>query len=325
MANYIWLSGGAKYKHFSRFYVFFSRAFLKLADKLWIAVLLLLDSMLPPEAAIELTVDDTTRKKSGRKIQGASNYQNRAGSARQEYRTLWGINFVYVIASLYWDKGGKIFKLALPVGLRVYLKEKVAIELERPFHPRSALARHIIDFIAGILPHLRFILKADGGYSTRKFLRGLPANVEVDGRFPVNSRLPGLRPRPKKDNRGRPAGKGKGLGTPQEWMQQDEGWVPHPEEEGAWVKTVVRIWHSIMPGVPIKVVAVWRKGSLPADKRSGKKELEAFFSTDTSLTEAQVLQHYSIYRPQLSLAQFSQPAVGRQPSTGAGVYISNNG
>ena len=31
----------------------------------------------------------------------------------------------------------------------------------------------------------------------------------------------------------------------------------------------------------------------PSDKRSGKKELEAFFSTDTSLTEAQTLQHYS--------------------------------
>ena len=293
VANYIWLSGGTKYKHFSRFYVFFSRAFLRLADKLWIAVLLLLDSMLPPEAAIELTVDDTTRKKSGRKIQGASHYQNRAGSARQEYRTLWGINFVYVIASLYWHKGGKIFKLALPVGLRVYLKEKTAAELERPFHPRSALARHIIDFIVGVLPHRRFILKADGGYSTKKFLRGLPDNVEVDGRFPVNSRLLGLRPRPKKDNRGRPTEKGKDLGTPQEWMQQDEGWIPHPEEEGAWVKTVVGIWHSILPGVPVKVVAVWRKGGLPADKRSGKKELEAFFSTDTSLTEAQVLQHYS--------------------------------
>ena len=54
-------------------------------------------------------------------------------------------------------------------------------------------------------------------------------------------------------------------------MQQDEGWIPHPEEEGAWVKTVVGIWHSILPGVPVKVVAVWRKGGLPADKRSGKR------------------------------------------------------
>ena len=293
IANYIWLSGGVKYKHFSRFYAFFNRAFLKVADKLWIAVLLLLDSILPPKAALELTVDDTTRKKSGRKIQGASNYQNRAGSARQEYRTLWGLNFVYVIASLYWDKAGKTFKLALPVGLRIYLKEKVAAELKRPFHSRSALARHIIDFIIKTLPHRHFIIRADGGYSTKKFLRHLPAQAKVKGRFPINSRLLGLQPKPPKNNLGRPTEKGKDLGTPQEWMQQDQGWSPHPEEEGAWIKTVIGIWHTILPGVPIKVVAVWRKGALPADKRSGKKELEAFFSTDTSLTEVQTLQHYS--------------------------------
>ena len=82
------------------------------------------------------------------------------------------------------------------------------------------------------------------------------------------------------------------MGTPQEWMQQDEGWIPHPEEEGFWVKTVVGIWHSILPGVPVKVVAVWRKGACRLTS-AREKELEAFFSTDTSLTEAQPPQHYS--------------------------------
>lgn len=293
IANYIWLSGGVNYKHFSRFYAFFSQAFLRVIDKLWIAILLLLDSMLPSQAAIELTIDDTTRKKSGRKIQGASHYQNRAGSARQEYRTLWGINFVYVIATLYWDKAGQAFKLALPVGLRVYLKEKVAAELKRPFHSRSELARQAIDSIVTVLPHRQLTLKADGGYSTKEFLRQLPANVEVTGRFPVHSRLLALQPRDKDNNLGRPTEKGQDLGTPQEWMQQDKGWRPHPQEEGAWIKTVLGIWHSVLPGVPIKVVAVWRKQGPPADKRSGKKPLEAFFSTDTSLAEGQILEGYS--------------------------------
>lgn len=293
IANYIWLSGGVKYKHFSRFYAFFSQAFLRTVDKLWIAVLQLLDSMLPPEMSIELTVDDTTRKKSGRKIQGASHYQNRAGSARQEYRILWGINFVYVIATFYWQKAGKTFKLALPMGLRVYLKEKVAAELERPFYSRSELARQIIDFITEVLPHRRFILKADGGYSTKAFLRQLSANVKVNGRFPISSRLLDLQPKAKESHLGRPTEKGKDLGTPQEWIQQDKGWSPHPEEKGAWIKTVIGIWHSVLPGIPIKVVAVWRKEGPPTDKRSGKKELEAFFSTDISLTESQTLQHYS--------------------------------
>ena len=61
IANYIWLSGGTKYKHFSRFYDFFSQAFLGAIDGLWTAVLLLLDKMLPVAAIIELTVGEKSK------------------------------------------------------------------------------------------------------------------------------------------------------------------------------------------------------------------------------------------------------------------------
>ena len=294
IANYIWLSGGVQYKHFSRFYEFLSRAFLKARPLLWQALLSLIDQMLGPEAIIELWVDDTTRKKSGRKIQGASHYQNRAGSARQEYRSLWGINLVYVALCFKWVKGGKTFKLALPIGLRIYLKKQVAAALKRPYYSRSQLARQIIDFVAAYLPHRQFRIKADGGYSTKKFLRNLPANIEVVGRLLITARLfdppeAGLNKR----KVGRPSKKGKDLGTPKDWTRQDQGWIDHPDEPGALIKIVSGIWHSVLPGVMIRVVVVWRKNGLPNDKRSGKKQLEAFFSTDLSLSPAQILEHYS--------------------------------
>ncbi len=293
IANYIWLSGGTKYKHFSQFYCFLSRAFLAVLDQLWGAVLGALDKLLPPEAVIELIVDDTTRKKSGRKIQGASHYQNRAGSARQEYRTLWGINLVYVIACFDWHKDQQSFRLCLPVGLRVYLKKAVADRLDRPYHSRSYLARQIVDRISAILPDRQFIIKADGGYSTKEFLRNQPQNTQVNGRFLVKSRL-FAPPAPRKPNQvGRPPVKGKDLGTPLEWIQDPKGWCDHPEEQGARIKTMTGIWHSLMPGVRIRVVAVWRPGELPKDKRSGKKELEAFFFTDPAISPQQILQHYS--------------------------------
>lgn len=293
IANYLWLSGATQYKHFSQFYCFLSRAFLRLLDPLWTAVLLFMDSLLPAQAVIELIIDDTTRKKSGRKIQGASHYQNRAGSARQEYRTLWGLNFVYAIVSFNWCKGDKTFKLSLPVGLRIYLKEPLAAKLERPYHSRSELARQLIDFITTLLAQRHFLLKADGGYSTKTFLRHLPANVEMHGRFLITARLYALPPQQHEKKVGRPAQKGEDLGTPQEWIQHEQGWSPHPQEEGAYIKTVVGMWHSVLPGRLIQVVAVWRKQKLPCDKRSGKKELEAFFSTTLSVTPTQTLQHYS--------------------------------
>jgi hypothetical protein len=38
--------------------------------------------------------DDSTKKKSGAQIEGIHYYRNGAGSARQEYRTLRGLNLV---------------------------------------------------------------------------------------------------------------------------------------------------------------------------------------------------------------------------------------
>ena len=43
---------------------------------------------------VGLIIDDSTKKKAGRQIEGVGHYRNGAGSARQEYRTLRGLNFV---------------------------------------------------------------------------------------------------------------------------------------------------------------------------------------------------------------------------------------
>ncbi len=293
IANYIWLSGGVKYKHFSQFYSFLSGSFLKMLPALWKTVLLLIDKMLPPDLVLSLMIDDTTRKKSGRKIEGAGTYRNGAGTARQEYRSLWGLNFVYVLLQFVWKTNGKCYKLGLPVGLRIYLKEEKAKQLSRAFHSRSYLARQMLDFIAQVLAHRNFLVKADGGYSTKEFLRNLPSNVEVDGRFPINSRLHDLPIQPKKRKVGRPCKKGKDLGTPKEWVQQEQGWEPHPDEADVFIKTFRGVWHSVLPNVLITVVVVWRKNYVSTDSQSGKKELEAFFSTDLCFSPRQILQHYS--------------------------------
>ena len=153
------------------------------------------------------------------------------------------------------------------------------------------MARQIIDFIAITLPHRAFLVKADGGYSTKEFLRNLPGNVDVLGGFIINSRLFDLPGKRKKGQKGRPPEKGRDLGTPQEWVGQN-GWKKHSSEKGAYIKVVTGISHSVLPGKLIKVVVVWRKNFTKQDKRSGKKELEAFFSTDIQMTENKILDGY---------------------------------
>ena len=98
-----------------------------------------------------LVVDDSTKKKAGRQIEGVASYRNGAGSARQEYRTLRGLNFVWGIMRVplaRWP--GQ--EVSIPIGFSLYLKEAQAQKLQRPYQSRSALAREIVDFVAAELP-----------------------------------------------------------------------------------------------------------------------------------------------------------------------------
>ena len=84
ITTYLRLTGATTVKHFSRFYVFLGGT---LYQARWV----------PLAAPIVLEVDDLTKKKVGTHIQGVARYRNGAGSARQEYRTLRGLNFVWGI------------------------------------------------------------------------------------------------------------------------------------------------------------------------------------------------------------------------------------
>ncbi|MEM9985224.1 MAG: transposase, partial [Bacteroidota bacterium] len=168
LSHYIWLSGGTQYKHFSRFYLFLTETVWEMRRRLWLHFYRKLDALLPAGILFVL-IDDTLRKKSGKKIEGCSKYNNRAGSARQEYRTLWGINFVYMCLRIQWGA----YRYSIPCGVRVYLKKPVAEDLDREHATRSGLARQMLENLLEAMPHRRFHLIADGGYSTAEMGQGL--------------------------------------------------------------------------------------------------------------------------------------------------------
>lgn len=290
IAQYIWLSGGVEDKHFSRYYDFLSLTFLRVLDHLWGRVFGLLDSMVNATQQIELVIDDTVRKKCGRKIEGASHYRNGAGSARQEYRSLWGLNFVWLSMNWYWGT----HRLSLPLGLRVYLKKDLAEKLGRDFASRSELAREMLDFVARHWPHRRLLVLVDGGYATKAFLQNLPAHVDVLGRFPINSKLFGPAPTPPSRTKGRPRTKGDLLGSPKSWREQADNWQEHPNDPNLRLRMVDGYWHSVLPGVNIRVVAIWRDDTQKPKARSKQKPLEAFFTTEINLSDQQILAKYRL-------------------------------
>jgi hypothetical protein len=96
ITSYLWLSGATAHKHFSRFYGFLGAALYSARLKLWTRVIQRAAAWTPDDQPIEILMDDFTKKKAGDHIDGLDRYRNGAGSARQEYRTLRGLNFVLV-------------------------------------------------------------------------------------------------------------------------------------------------------------------------------------------------------------------------------------
>ena len=90
VANYLWRAGATAFKHFTGFYVFLGGPLYQSLDWLWITVIALAERHVPENHPMRVRFDGTTSKKTGRSIDGAEAYRNGAGSARQEYRTLWG-------------------------------------------------------------------------------------------------------------------------------------------------------------------------------------------------------------------------------------------
>jgi hypothetical protein len=286
ITTYLRLSGAVKFKHFSCFYIFFSSAFYKVTDQLWRKLILLAATFIDKEETIRIQVDDGTRKKNGRQIEGASYYRNGAGSARQEYRNLWGLNWVWATMTIpfkRWPGHG----LSIPVGLKLYLKEDIAKDLQLSYKSRSQLAREIVDLIATTLEGYTIMVSTDGGYSTKQFLRNLPCNVDVTGRFPISSSLHKLPEPSPKGKRGPKPKKGELIGSAKALATEKKGWVAHPTEAKTWIQSWEGIWHRVLPGVVIRVVIIKR------DKAEGNtKEMEAFFSTNMSLNMDEILDEY---------------------------------
>ena len=294
ITTYLWLSGATTVKHFSGFYVFLGGALYKARWQLWAQIIRLAAQWVPPADPLVIEVDDSTKKKAGRHVEGVTCYRNGAGSARQEYRALRGLNFVWGIMRVplpQWPAHA----LSVPIGLSLYLKEAQAGKLQLPYRSRSALAREIVDFVAAQLPARQIRALGDGGYATKEYLRKLPTTVHVIPRLLLTGKLYERPPQPAGPRAGRPPLKGPLLGSPTTLARRRHGWQPHPTEAGALVQAWEGLWHSVLPGRPLRVVVV-RRPATTRTRKPGQRQppppVEAFFTTDLALSLEDILQQY---------------------------------
>lgn len=294
ITTYMWLTGASAVKHFSRFYVFLGCPLYHQRWQLWGAVIRLAVQFVPEGEVIRVSFDDTTKKKAGRHIEGLARYRNGAGSARQEYRTLRGLNFVLGVMHIPLPRWPG-HSLSVPVGLELYLKPAQATALNVPYQSRSQLARAILDFIATQAPDRSIRSLADGGYATKDYVRQLPKATHIVGRLPISAKLYALPPQPTSKRRGAPRKKGDLIGSPKTLAQTAKGWSPHPSEAGAEIQAWDGLWHPVLPGRLIRLVVLRRRGP-PAPKQPGHRKpppaIEAFFTTDRTLSAAEIVNEY---------------------------------
>jgi hypothetical protein len=294
ITTYLWLTGATTVQHFSRFSVFLGCPLYTQRWHLWGAVIRQAAQCVPEGESMQVSFDDTTKKKAGRQIEGLARYRNGAGSARQEYRTLRGINFVVGILRLplkQWPG----HSLSVPIGLELSLKPAQATALNVPHRSRSQLARAILDFVAEQWPGWPIRALADGGYATKDSGRALPASTHVVGRFPLSAKLYELPPTPTQKRRGAPRKKGDLIGSPKTLARTTAGWSPHPREAGAEVQAWCGLWHSVLPGQLLRVVVVRRDATRcrhTPGRRTPLPAVEALFSPDLPLGLDAILREY---------------------------------
>lgn len=327
ITTYLWLTGATAVKHFSCYYTFLGGALYQARWQLWARIIRSAAQWVPAEAPILIVVDDSTKKKTGQQIEGIGHYRNGAGSARQEYRTLRGLNFVWGLMRVP-VPGWPGQSVRVPIGLSLYLKAEQAKTLQLPYQSRSALARELVDFVAAQLPTRRMRVLGDGGYATKAYLHQLPATVDVVSRMLIPGQLYALPPQRIPPRRGCPPKKGPLLGSPKTLARKRFGWQPHPTEAGALVQAWTGLWHSVLPGRLLRVVVVRcprRPRACKPGQRPPLPAVEAFFTTDLTLSFAAILAQYRerwaveiIIRDSKAFAGFGQdPCRKRERVVGA--------
>jgi Transposase DDE domain len=186
-------------------------------------------------------------------------------------------------------------RVPLPMGWERYLQAPRAQALKRLSHSRSPLARAIVDFVAQTLPGRGIRVVTDGGYATQDCLRHLPAAVHVGSRLLSTAPLSAAPQARNNPGPGRPPSTGTPIGSATTWARKRQGGRAHPSEAGTKVHSGLGRWQSVLPGRRIRVVVVRRSASqktTTSRRRNPRPRVEAFFTTDRTLSVNDILAPY---------------------------------
>lgn len=225
---------------------------------------------------ILLALDDTLFHRSGRKVNGAGWWRDAVRSTQKSIVYAWGLNLVVLTLQIQPPWGGE--PLGLPVNMRLHRKNGPTL---------IELAIEMINEVRQWLPERPFRVVGDGFYAT---LAGKALNgVAIISRIKRNANLYDLPPKRKKKGRGRPRTKGKRLAKLEKMAAHIQNWETVAfRQRGKTIKRLVYtrtvLWYKVS-----------RKPILLVISRDpdGKEKDDFFFTTDLTMTAAEVLECYN--------------------------------
>jgi hypothetical protein len=274
-------AGLAQIWHHGRAHRFFSQARWSPRHVGLLLAELIVTQLMTADAPITVAVDDTLFRRRGKKVHAAGWFHD--GSAAGRVKLGFGNNWVVVAIIVTLPFCSR--PVALPVLAALAVKDG-------PTKP--ALARGLLDVIAERFPGRDIHLVGDSAYGCGAFA-GLGEGMTMTTRAKVNAVFYHLAP-PKTGKRGRPALKGKRIGTPTQ-IAKAVTWKPVTVSSYGTTRTVkiaeqVCLWYGTWRTDTVRVILVTGTGRTTRTSTANGYDI-ALITTDLTATPQEIIARYA--------------------------------
>jgi hypothetical protein len=250
--------------------------------------------MLPDDAVIILTVDDTLCRKSGAHIWGGGMHHDALLSNYGRGKSMvkffsFGHNWVIVCLCIQapWNENRW---MAVPIAFRLYRSKKRCPKEQ--YRKRTELAREMVEELNEQIPKDRAVLLVgDTEYACREVVRGLPKRIEFIGPMSMDAALFDPPPANAK-GRGRPRKKGRRLLSPKQLIAAEHiGWEPHDmllygKTVTVLIKSQTCLWYTVAGGRLVRMIVT--------RDPSGRIDDRAYFCTDAQMSVEEIARSFSL-------------------------------
>ena len=274
------------WKHFSSFHRFFAKARWS-PDRVGLALVRWIDSLLPKSATLVVAIDDTLGRHTGKKIAGASMHRDPLLSTAQRVLFHWG--HVWVVLGINICAFGKVW--CLPVLLRLYRSRKRCQADGLAYRKCTELGAELVRLLADALPHRQIRVVGDAAYTNSAMIKGRPDNVTIIGRSRLDAAIYKPPPHRRPGQMGRPRVRGAKLASPAtqaaapgaRWLSVDV--MAYGKMATVHVFVVNALWYVAAGSEVVRLIVV---RNFPGHKRD-----DCFVCTDPTVDPKTIVETFA--------------------------------